>query len=79
MKTYEFTVIVPELDDSTADAIYGLSPDSSIGATHGVNYVAFDRKADTLEHAIQGAVSQLRNLGVEPLRIELDVPALVPS
>ena len=79
MKTYEFTVIVPAMDDPTADAVYGLCPDSSVGATHGVSYVAFDREADTLEQAIQSAVSQLRHLGVEPLRIELDVPALVPS
>ena len=79
MKIYEFTVIVPEIDDSTADAIYGLCPDSSVGATHGVSYVAFDREADTLEHAIQSAVSQLRSLGTEPLRIELDIPELVSS
>lgn len=79
MKTYAFTVVVQEMDDSTADAIYGLCPDSSVGAAHGVSYVAFDREADTLEQAIQSAVSQLRHLGVEPLRIELDVPALVPS
>ena len=79
MKTYQFTIIVPGIDDSTADAIYGLCPDSSVGATHGVNYVAFDREVDTLEHAIQSAVSQLRSLGTEPLRIELDVPESVPS
>ena len=79
MKTYEFTIIVPEIDDSTADAIYGLCPDSSVGAIHGVSYVAFDREGDTLEHAIRSAVSQLRSLGTEPLRIELDVPEVVPS
>lgn len=79
MKTYEFTVIIPRIDDSTADTIYGLCPDSSVGATRGVSYVAFDREADTLEHAIQSAVSQLRSLGAEPLRIELDVPEVVPS
>ena len=77
MKTYEFTVIVPEMDDPTVDSIYGLCPDSSVGSTHGVMYVAFDRDADMLEQVIQSAVLQLRHLGVESLRIELDVPVLV--
>ena len=72
-------MIVSEMGDSTADAIYGLCPDSSVGATHGVSYVAFDREADTLEGAIQSAVSHLRHLDVEPLRIELDVPTTIAS
>ena len=31
MKTYEFTLLVPEIDDAAADSIYGRCPDSSIG------------------------------------------------
>jgi len=79
MRTYEFCVIVPPLDEATADAIYGLCPDSSVGANHGVDYVAFDREAETLEEAIRSAVSELRRLAVKPLRIELDVPDALAS
>ncbi len=79
MSTYEFIVIVPPLDDATADAIYGACPDSSIGANHGIDYVAFDRDAETLEEAIRSAVSELRRLAVTPLRIELDVPDALAS
>ena len=79
MRVYQFTVIVPELDDAGADAIYAACSDASVGASHGVPHVAFDRAADNLEQAIQSAVTDLRRVGVEPRRIELDVAAVVGS
>lgn len=79
MRTYEFNVIVSPLDDATADAIYGMCPDSSVGANHGIDYVAFDREADSLEDAIRSAVAQLRALAVRPLRIEMDTPDALAS
>ena len=74
MKTYEFTLIVPDIDDVTVDAVYGRCLDSSIGASHGTMYVAFDREAVSLEDALDSAIADLRQLGIEPLRIEMDVP-----
>lgn len=74
MKIYEFTLILPEIDDATIDAVYGLCPDSSIGKSHGVMYAAFDRKAMSLEAALNSAVTDLRKLGIAPLRVEMDVP-----
>ena len=79
MRTYEFSVNVSPLDDATADAIYGLCSDSSVGANHGIDYVAFDREADSPEEAIPSAVAQLRCLAVKPLRVELDVPDALAS
>lgn len=79
MKVFQFSLIVTELDDSKSDSVYAQCSDSSIGAGHGVTYVGFDREADNLEEAIQSAVMDLRGLGIEPSRIELDVPAAIES
>lgn len=75
MKVYEFTLILPEVDDETADAIYGKCKDSSLGKGGGTTYLAFDREAASLEAAIDSALTDLRSLGVQPLRIEMEVPA----
>ena len=74
MKTYEFTLILPDIDDATVDAVYGRCPDSSIGRSHGAMYVAFDREGMSLEVALDSAVTDLRQLGIVPLRVEMDVP-----
>ncbi len=76
MKTYEFTLILPDIDDATVDAIYGLCQDSSIGRSHGTMYIAFDRESISLEMALDSAVADLRRLGIDPLRVEMDVPVL---
>jgi hypothetical protein len=74
MKKYEFTLIIPEIDDATVDAVYGRFPDASIGKSHGVMYIAFDRESATLEDALKSAVRDLRRLGIDPMRVEMDVP-----
>jgi len=74
VKTYEFTLILPEVDDQTADAIYGKCRDASLGKSNGASYVAFDRKAESLEAAIESAVADLRSIGVQPLHVQMDVP-----
>ncbi len=76
MKTYEFTLILPDIDDATVDAIYGLCEDSSIGKSHGTMYIAFDRESISLEAALDSAVADSRRLGIDPLRVEIDVPVL---
>jgi len=76
MKTYEFILVLPDIDDDTADAIYGKCDDSSVGKSSGTTYVAFDREAESLESAIRSAVADLNNIGVHPLRIEMEVPAM---
>ena len=74
MKIYEFTLVLPEIDDATVDAIYGRCPDSSIGRSHDRMYAAFDREAISLEVALESAVRDLQLLGITPLRIEMDIP-----
>jgi len=75
MKTYEFTVIIPDVDETTADAIYGKCGDASLGKSNGMTYVAFDRDGESLESAIDSAVADLRSVGVQPLRVEMELPA----
>lgn len=76
MFTYEFTLVIPEIDPQTADAIYGVCSDSSVGRANGTTYVAFDREAESLEVAIQSAIDDLRRVGVRPLRVEMEVAAM---
>ena len=75
MKIYEFTVIVNEVEGDTADSLYGCCNDASLGKSNGRSYVAFDREAASLEAAIDSALSDLRNTGIQPLRLEMDVEA----
>jgi len=78
MQIYEFTVIIPEVDEATADAIYAQCQDSSLGKSNGETYVAFDREAPSLESAIDNAVADLKKIGVQPLKVEIKVPATTP-
>lgn len=78
MKTYEFTLIVPELDDATADAVYGRCRDASVGKSNGTSYVAFDRESASLESAIDSAIADLKRVGVQPLKVEIDLPVAAP-
>ena len=78
MNTYEFTLVLPDVDDETADAIYGKCRDSSLGKASGTTYAAFDREAESLESAIDSAVEDLRSVGVEPLQIQIEVPVASP-
>ncbi len=77
MKTYAFTLILPETDDTVAETIYGTCTDASLGKSHGTTYVAFDREAESLEVAIDSAIADLQHVGIQPLRIEMDIPTTV--
>ena len=77
MKTYEFTLNISEVDDKTSEAIYSKCTDSSLGKCNDTTYVAFDREAESLEYAIDSAIADLRRVGVQPLHIEMKIPATV--
>lgn len=73
METYEFTVIVPELDESTIDAIAGKCPDSGVGTRGGTTFIDFDRTAGSLGSAVDPALADLSGLGVQPIKVLIDV------
>lgn len=77
MQTFEFTVIVPHLDDETIDAIAGRCPDSGVGTRKGTTFVDFDREAMSLGSAIDSAVADLEELGIKPVRVLIDMPQAV--
>ena len=79
MKTYEFTVIVPDLDDYTIDAIAGGCPDSGVGTRESKTFIDFDRQADSLGQAIDSAVADLEALGIKPIRVLIDMPQPVTT
>jgi len=74
MKVYQFTLILPNLDDQTAEHIYERCDDASVGSRNGTPYAAFDREASSLEAAIDSATADLRSVDVWPIRVEMEVP-----
>jgi hypothetical protein len=77
---YEFTFFMKEpLSDSDLEEIAKSCPDSSTGAVDGVWRVDFDREANSLDDAIGSAAADLRDLGCEISRVELDVNSIPAS
>lgn len=77
-KTYGFTVVLTatSLTDDDCDALYEAGcDDGTIVTRNRVTYIAFDRKAESLEKAIRSATADVRAAGFEVKRVEL--PALV--
>ncbi len=77
-KTYEFSVVLSTRTLSVAecDALYDAGcDDGTIVTRNGVTYIAFDRKATSLEQAIRSASADVRAAGFEIQRVEM--PALV--
>ena len=74
MSTYHFTLIVegPDLQaPSVIDALFDAGcGDAAVGSAHGVQYVDFDREAETFDDAILSAVDDLEKLdGVMVVRV----------
>lgn len=77
-KTYGFSVVltVAALSVADCDALYEAGcDDGTIVTRNGVTFVAFDRKAHSLEGAIRSAIADVRAAGFEVKRVEM--PALV--
>ena len=76
MKTYEFTVILSEVDvmtDAMADALYQAGcTDGSRFSGEGIAAVGFDRQAASLETAIKSAIADIERAGQHVARVEID-------
>lgn len=77
MPVHEFTLIIENLSELTAEASERLfeagCDDSSPCSRDGVTYVIFDREAPTLEKAIQSAIDDVRSAGFQVARIDSPV------
>ncbi len=75
-RTFGFTLypVGPvELTNELCDRLFEAGcDDASPGVTCGVLDIPFDRAADSLGSAIQSAVQQVRSVGLEVDRIEID-------
>ena len=66
----------PTLSAEECDALYEAGcDDGTIVTRNRVTFIAFDRKAASLEKAIQSATADVREAGYEVKRVEM--PALV--
>ncbi len=77
-QTYSFSVVLkaPALSTEECDALYEAGcDDGTIVTRNRVTFIAFDRKADSLEEAIRSAAAHVRAAGFEVERVEM--PALV--
>ncbi len=74
MPTFHFTLLIdgPDIqDDGFLDAVFEAGCDDAlVGSTDGVQYLDFDREADSLSDAIMSAISNVESVsGVEVVRL----------
>lgn len=77
-KTYGFSVVLTasSLSVEECDAHYEAGcDDGTIVTRNRATFIAFDRKAESLEQAIRSAIANVRAAGLEVERVEM--PALV--
>jgi hypothetical protein len=75
-KTYEFDVVLQDVEDLTdhqADALFASGcHDDSPASSCGTSWIHFDREALSLEDAIRSAIQQIRSAGFQVSEVELD-------
>ena len=78
MTTFDFTIILtqPTLDDEEADRLYGRCKDGTLVTSGSRSYIHFDREASTLGEAMRSAVADVRAVGLQVERVELEPDAL---
>ncbi len=73
--TWRFRLHLKGIDEVTeewANRIYEACPDSTITSSCDRTWVSFDRDADALQVAIRSAVADIRRLGLEVGRVEIE-------
>ncbi|MFO7903662.1 MAG: hypothetical protein R6U98_13450 [Pirellulaceae bacterium] len=80
MKQHEFTlVLTADPDDEQADRMYGMFNDGTIATIEGVPKVHFHRDARSLEEAIRSAIGDVRSVGFDVARVEMEPNAVVET
>ncbi|MCV0371680.1 hypothetical protein [Filomicrobium sp.] len=76
MKTFEFTIIASGLDheaDDFEDRFFEAGcDDATIAFARGAILLHFAREAESIEHAIESAISDVRSAGAQVDRVEPD-------
>lgn len=80
MTKYEFTLVLKgdlELTEEIADALFAAGcDDATPGTCQGEFSIDFHRNADSLEHSIQSAVSNVNSAGYQVDRVEIAADAV---
>ncbi len=80
MKQHEFTlVLTADPDDEQADRMYGTFDDGTIATIAGVPQVHFHRDAESLEEAIRSAIGDVRSVGFDVARVEMEPNAVAQA
>ena len=83
MNKYDFSLVVSgpvELTEHVADALYAAGcDDATPGTCEGILTVDFHREAVSLEEAIRTAIGNVRSVGLEVARVEIEAAALGPA
>ncbi|TVS17107.1 MAG: hypothetical protein EA424_13335 [Planctomycetaceae bacterium] len=80
MKQHEFTlVLTDDPDDEQADRMYGTFDDGTIATIAGVPQIQFHRDAESLEEAIRSAIGDVRSVGFDVARVEMEPSAVAQA
>ncbi len=78
MKAHEFTLLLTsDPNDDEADKMYGTFDDGTISTIAGVPQIRFHREAGSLEEAIRSAIGDVRSVGFDVARVEMEPNSLV--
>lgn len=81
MTTYEFTIVLADIDDFSDDALDQLfeagCDDGTPGRFAGECLIAFDRTAPSLEDAIRSAIKNVRSVGFSIKRVVMEEAAVI--
>ena len=78
MKEHEFTlVLTADPNEEEADKMYGTFNDGTISTIAGVPQIRFHREAGSLEDAIRTAIGDVRSMGFDVKRVEMEPNAVV--
>ena len=77
MKAHEFTlVLTADHNEEEADQMYGTFNDGTISTIAGVPQIHFHREAASLEAAIRSAIGDVRLVGFDVARVEMEPSAV---
>ncbi len=73
MKEHEFTLILTaDPNEEDVDRLYKAFNDGTLSTIAGSSKIQFHRQADSLEQAIRSAIGDVRSVGIDIARVELE-------
>ena len=80
MKAHEFTLVLTvDPSEPEADKLYGIIGDGTISTIAGVPQIHFHREAGSLEEAIRSAIGDVRAIGFDVARVEMEPNAVLQA